>query len=105
MPGVTLAAVLRTLQERLNPAALRCVGDPDLVYENIKKLATSILAVHAKTYAFDAEGNETTLDFARIMQLLKEVGYKGHYNVEFEGRGLSDFEGVTKTIQLLRKYL
>ncbi len=77
----------------------------NLVYENIKKLGTSILAVHAKTYAFDEQGNETTLDFARITQLLKEVGYHGHYNVEFEGRGLPDFEGVTKTIQLLRKYL
>lgn len=76
-----------------------------LVYENIKKLGAAILAVHAKTYAFNTEGNETSLDFARIIQLLKEVGYKGHYNIEFEGRGLSDFEGVTKSIQLLRKYL
>ncbi len=76
----------------------------DLVYENIKKLGTSILAVHAKTYMFDAQGNETTLDFARITQLLKEVGYRGHYNVEFEGH-LPDLEGTTKTIQLLRKYL
>ncbi len=76
----------------------------DLVYENIMKLGTSILAVHAKTYMFDAEGNETTLDFARITQLLKEVGYRGHYNIEFEGH-LPDIEGVTKTIQLLRKYL
>ena len=76
----------------------------DLVYENIKKLGSSILAVHAKTYMFDAEGKETTLDFARITQLLKEVGYHGHYNVEFEGH-LPDLEGTTKTIQLLRKYL
>jgi sugar phosphate isomerase/epimerase len=75
-----------------------------LIYENIGKLSSSILAVHAKTYVFDAEGNDTTLDFARIIQLLKEVGYRGHYNVEFEGH-LPDFEGVSKTIQLLRKYL
>jgi sugar phosphate isomerase/epimerase len=75
-----------------------------LVYENIGKLSTSILAVHAKTYAFDGEGNDTTLDLARIIRLLKEIGYRGHYNIEFEGH-LPDFEGVTKTIQLLRKYL
>jgi len=74
----------------------------NLVYENIKKLGTSILGVHAKTYLFNASGDECTLDYGRIIQLLKEVGYRGHYNIEFEGH-LPDFEGVMKSIQLLRK--
>src|SRR5271157_1802280 len=77
-----------------------------LVYDNIKKLGSSILAVHAKAYFFDADGNETTLDVGRIIQNLREVGYQGDYNVEFEGQPrLPDFEGTEKTIQLLRKYL
>jgi len=76
----------------------------ELIYENIEKLGKSILIVHAKMYNFDAEGNETKLDFQRIISLLKKVGYTGDYSVEFEGP-LPDYEGVTKSIALLRKYL
>jgi sugar phosphate isomerase/epimerase len=75
-----------------------------LVYENIPKLGKAILAVHAKTYNFDAEGNETTLDVGKIVSLLKQIGYSGDYNIEFEGP-LPDLEGVEKTAALLRKYL
>jgi sugar phosphate isomerase/epimerase len=76
----------------------------DLVYENIPKLGSSILVVHAKMYGFNEQGEETTLDYGRIIKLLKEIGYNGDYNIEFEGN-LPDYEGVKKTLALLQKYL
>lgn len=76
----------------------------DLIYENIPKLGKSILIVHAKTYNFDAEGNETQLDFKRIVSQLKSIGYTGDYSVEYEGP-LPDYEGTSKTIALLRKLI
>lgn len=72
------------------------------VYENIKKLGKSILIVHAKMYNFNEQGLETTLDYPRIIKLLKEIGYDGFYNIEYEGP-LPDEEGVLKAKALLEK--
>ena len=68
------------------------------------KLGKSIKIVHAKCYNFDAEGNETQLDYKKIIDNLNAVGFTGDYSIEFEGSA-PDIEGVTKTIALLRKYL
>ena len=76
----------------------------DLIYENILKLKDSILVVHAKTYAFDETGEETKLDFKKIIENLKTINFDGIYSVEFEGN-LPDFEGIKKTLNLLRKYV
>lgn len=77
---------------------------PFLVYENIPKLGSAIKIIHAKTYAFDDDGNETRLDFERIIQALKNVGFDGYYSIEFEGEGEA-MDGVRKTKALLEKYL
>jgi L-ribulose-5-phosphate 3-epimerase len=76
----------------------------DLVYENIGKLGKAIKIVHAKTYDFDAKGEETQLDFKRIITALKAVGFAGFFSIEFEGK-LEAKEGVEKTLALLKKYL
>lgn len=76
----------------------------DLVYDNIPKLGSAILVVHAKMYGFNEQGEETQLDYGRIIKLLKQIGYSGDYNIEFEGN-LPDYEGVKKTLALLQKYL
>jgi sugar phosphate isomerase/epimerase len=57
---------------------------------------------HAKGYSFDSVGNETTLDYPRIIKLLNQIGYNGDINIEFEGP-LPDFEGVEKTLALLQR--
>ena len=79
--------------------------DPkSLVYANIPKLGNAIKIIHAKTYEFDDDGNETQLDFERIIQALKDVGFDGYYSIEFEGKGEA-MDGVRKTKALLEKYL
>ena len=76
----------------------------DLIYKNIGKLGKSILVVHAKTYAFDENGEETKLNFKRIISELNKIGFDGIYSIEFEGHG-DAVEGIEKTIELLKKYL
>ncbi|MDA9363789.1 sugar phosphate isomerase/epimerase, partial [Polaribacter sp.] len=57
----------------------------------------------AKSYDFDAEGNETTIDFIRMMQIVKDAGYTGFVGVEYEGSRLDDASGIKATRDLLLK--
>ena len=56
----------------------------------------------AKTYDFDADGNETTIDYVRIMNIVcdPQFSFSGYVGVEFEGRGDS-MEGIKKSKGLL----
>jgi hydroxypyruvate isomerase len=57
--------------------------------------------VSAKSYAFGPDGKETTIDYARILQIVKEAGYRGHIGIEYEGSELPEAEGVMATKKLL----
>ena len=60
--------------------------------------------VSAKSYAFDAQGNETTIDFRRMMGIVcdPQFEFDGYVGVEYE-RGNNPFEGIRKTKALLEK--
>ena len=60
-------------------------------------------AVSAKSYDFDAAGNETTIDYPRMMKIVLDAGYRGYVGVEYEGSRLSEFEGIRATQHLLEK--
>ena len=60
--------------------------------------------ISAKTYDFDSEGNEITIDFRRISKLIKAAGFSGHIGIEYDGLGLSEVEGIWKTKELLTKF-
>ena len=62
-------------------------------------------ATHLKTYAFDAEGNETTVDIPRAMHLLQESGYGGSWGIESVPREGNEFEAAQKSIALVRRVL
>jgi sugar phosphate isomerase/epimerase len=78
-----------------------CIEEYPNKYEGIKMMLTEAEAVSAKSYDFDDNGNETTLDYPKIMQLVKESGYKGFVGVEYEGDRLSEKEGIQATKELL----
>ncbi|HCO86016.1 MAG TPA: xylose isomerase, partial [Arenibacter sp.] len=59
------------------------------------------LAVSAKSYDFDADGNETKLDYPRILKIVKDAGYTGFIGVEYEGSVLSEEQGIIATRDLL----
>lgn len=80
-----------------------CIEEYPDKYEGIEMMLTKAKAVSAKAYDFDEEGNETTLDFSRIMKLVKASSYRGYIGVEYEGDRLSEEEGIEATKALLLK--
>ncbi|MFQ6036573.1 MAG: sugar phosphate isomerase/epimerase family protein [Sedimentisphaerales bacterium] len=72
-------------------------------YEAVKMLMPYAKAVSAKSYDFDQQGNETTIDYWRMMNIVLSAGYHGYVGIEYEGKRLSENEGVIATKRLLEK--
>ncbi len=70
-------------------------------YKGLQLLMKAAKAVSAKSYDFDKEGDETTIDFVKMMQLVKNAGYTGFVGVEYEGNRLSERDGILATKELL----
>lgn len=62
-------------------------------------------ATHLKTYAFDADGNERTVDIPRAIRILQEAGYQGSWGIESVPRQGDEFEAAKKSIALVRRLL
>lgn len=72
-------------------------------YQGVAELMPYARAVSAKSYDFDEQGDETTIDFARMMRIVTAAGYSGHVGIEYEGRRLSEFDGIKATQKLLER--
>jgi len=62
-------------------------------------------ATHLKTFAFDTEGNETTVDIPRAMHYLQEAGYQGCWGIESCPRQGDEYEAAKKSLALVRRVL
>jgi len=71
--------------------------------EGLRKIAPYTMFVHAKFYEFDENGEDPRINAKACMDIFKEVGYKGIFGIEYEGKG-DDHEGVLKSKALLEKY-
>ncbi len=60
-------------------------------------------AVSAKSHDFDAKGNETKTDYAKMMKIVTDAGYNGFVGIEYEGSMLDEYEGIRATKKLLMK--
>jgi len=78
----------------------KCVKEYDK-YIGVKKLMQWAKAVSAKSYDFDDAGNETTIDYKKMLQIVKDADYAGYIGVEYEGSRLSEEEGIIATRDLL----
>ena len=72
-------------------------------YKGVEEMMPYAKAVSAKSFDFDANGNETRIDYGRMMKIVTSAGYRGHVGVEYEGDRLSEKEGTLATKQLLEK--
>lgn len=77
-----------------------CVKEYDK-YKGIAELMPKALAVSAKTYDFNEAGEETSMDFTKILQTVKDAGYTGFIGVEYEGENHTPKEGIMLTKELL----
>ena len=73
-------------------------------YEAVKKLMPYAKAVSFKCYDFGPDGNETTIDMDRMMRIVLESGYRGWVGIEYEGRRLTEFEGIQAAKRFLERY-
>lgn len=73
-------------------------------YQGTAELMPYAAGVSAKTYDFTAEGEETTIDYARMLNIVKSAGYRGYIGIEYEGNRLSEEAGIQATLNLLRRH-
>lgn len=79
-----------------------CIEEYD-IYKGVTELLPYSKAVSAKSYDFDADGNETKIDYAKMLKIVKDSKYTGFIGVEYEGNELSEEEGILATKQLMLK--
>ncbi|MGB8705943.1 MAG: sugar phosphate isomerase/epimerase family protein [Gillisia sp.] len=72
-------------------------------YKGIEEMMPYAKAVSAKSYDFDKTGNETLIDYYRVLKIVKDAGYTGFIGTEYEGTRLSPVEGIKATKNLLIK--
>lgn len=70
-------------------------------YLGVAEMIPYAKGVSAKSYGFDAKGNETTIDYRKMVKIVVEGGYHGYLGIEYEGDKMSEIEGVRATKKLL----
>jgi sugar phosphate isomerase/epimerase len=80
----------------------KCVEQYD-PYLGVEEMMPFAKGVSAKTFEFNADGSETTIDYLRMMKIVKQAGYKSFVGIEYEGNKHSEEEGIKLTKTLLEK--
>ena len=102
--GDWLVGVMKLVQHK------RCGTLPDFGnfyeydrYQGVKDMMPYAKAVSAKSHDFDAQGEETTKDYHRLMRIVLDARYHGWVGIEYEGDRLPEREGIRKTLELLER--
>jgi len=102
--GDWLADVLKTVGKK------NCGSLPDFGnfyeydrYQGVTDLMPYAKGVSAKTHDFTAEGDESKIDYLKMMNIVKASGFKGYVGIEYEGGNLSEEEGIIASKKLLEK--
>ena len=74
-------------------------------YLGVEELMPYAHAVSAKSYHFDENGDETSIDYIQMMDIVKRADYKGYVGIEYEGNKLSEDDGIIATKKLLEKLI
>jgi sugar phosphate isomerase/epimerase len=72
-------------------------------YQGVAELMPYAKAVSAKSHVFDEQGDESEIDYARMMRIVLDAGYRGYVGIEYEGDELSEADGIRATKQLLER--
>lgn len=72
-------------------------------YLGMSELMPFAKGVSAKSYDFNAQGGETTIDYARMLKIVFDAGYRQRIGIEYEGDRLSEPDGIRATKALLER--
>lgn len=75
------------------------------MYKGVAELIPYAKSVSAKSYDFDDNGNETKIDYAKMMKIVKQNNYDGYIGVEYEGSRLGEKDGILATKNLIQRLL
>jgi len=81
-----------------------CIEEYDR-YKGVSEMIPYAKAVSAKSFDFDEAGNETTIDYARMIDIVKKSAYTGYLGIEYEGSRLGEDEGIMATKKLLERLI
>ena len=70
-------------------------------YKGVVLMLPFAKGVSAKSYDFDDQGQETTIDYNKMLRLVKEANFNGYIGIEYEGQRLSEAEGIKATKRLI----
>jgi sugar phosphate isomerase/epimerase len=74
-------------------------------YAGVKDMMPYAKGVSGKTHDFDQDGNETVIDYVKMMKIISNSDFKGYIDVEYEGDKLSEPDGVKASIALVQKVI
>lgn len=60
-------------------------------------------SVHIKTFEFDENGNDPTVDIPRVIKLLLDAGYNDIWGIESVPRDGDEYGAITKTVALIER--
>ncbi len=103
LPDFANFCVKREGGSRWGPAP--CVEEYD-PYKGIAELMPYAGGVSAKSHLFDENGDETEIDYYRMMQIIKDANFSGYIGIEHEDKVSDDpTEGILLTKALVIKAL
>lgn len=74
-------------------------------YDAVRKMMPYAKAVSAKCYDFDdATGDETKIDYAKMLGIVEAAGYASWIGIEYEGERLRERDGILACKRLLKRY-
>lgn len=74
-------------------------------YEGVAAMMPWAKIVCAKSKHFDEAGNETNVDYRRLLKIVKDSGYRGYIGIEFEGYDVAPVDGINATKRLIEKVM
>jgi sugar phosphate isomerase/epimerase len=78
-------------------------GAPERIYDAARILAPYAFHAHAKSRAFDPRGEETSIEYGRMLSILRFASYVGALSIEYLGED-DPIEGIRKTRDLIRRH-
>ncbi|NRB51276.1 MAG: sugar phosphate isomerase/epimerase [Saprospiraceae bacterium] len=102
--GRTADGVKRIVDEINSPWLLVTLDTGNFLenpYDQLEALAPQTILVQAKTYYGEGKWYSLDLDYPRIGDIMRKVGYRGYISLEFEGKA-DVKEAIPKSLELLR---
>ena len=72
-------------------------------YQGVKDFLPYAKGVSAKSYNFNTEGEDTIIDYQKMLKIVKGSDYDGYIGIEYEGEDLGEPEGIRMTKALMEK--